>query len=499
MDLVALRHLPALRRWHRRCGILACCGILLWSLSGSLHPFLSRYQPQPVSFTPPPLSLPAQTLRPLRALLAEQNIDRLNRVRLVSWGGHTYYQVQVADGARRYFDAVAGDENKAGDTAYATALARHYLGDSLVAVSSAAPLLAFDDEYAWINRVLPVQRVAFARDDGMRVYVDTATSTLVTLIDDRKALYTRLFQLLHNWHFAGSGEWPRVPLAAVFVLAAVATSLLGVLLWSGTRTSPQATPLRRTHRMTGAVVALMLASSGLSGAYHLAKGALDRTTDRLLPQQAWPEFDAALLQTDGLTSAADASLFAIDGALCLRVRPVTTAAVGIEHTGHDAHAGQGGMHSGHEAHESAVTTNAGNANTVSADTRYLDAGEVPCTMDDAGYASTLAAGFASGGFVVDGTLNSFDDEYGFINKLLPVVRVVRANGERLYVHLDSATIAAKVDTADYVESWVFANLHKWHALEVIGRWPRDIIMITFALGIAATALMGLLLFVRQAR
>ena len=72
-------------------------------------------------------------------------------------------------------------------------------------VSSAAPLLAFDDEYAWINRVLPVQRVAFARDDGMRVYVDTATSTLVTLIDDRKALYTRLFQLLHNWHFAGSG------------------------------------------------------------------------------------------------------------------------------------------------------------------------------------------------------------------------------------------------------------------------------------------------------
>ena len=133
VDLVALRHLPALRRWHRRCGILACCGILLWSLSGSLHPFLSRYQPQPVSFTPPPLSLPAQTLRPLRALLAEQNIDRLNRVRLVSWGGHTYYQVQVADGARRYFDAVAGDENKAGDTAYATALARHYLGDSLVA------------------------------------------------------------------------------------------------------------------------------------------------------------------------------------------------------------------------------------------------------------------------------------------------------------------------------------------------------------------------------
>lgn len=97
------------------------------------------------------------------------------------------------------------------------------------------------------------------------------------------------------------------------------------------------------------------------------------------------------------------------------------------------------------------------------------------------------------------TLTTFGGEYGFINKLLPVVRVQLADGARLYLHPDSATRAARVTQADYAEGWLFANLHKWQWLEFIGRWPRDVVMIIFALGGAAAALAGLCLFIGRAR
>ena len=123
-------------------------------------------------------------------------------------------------------------------------------------------------------------------------------------------------------------------------------------------------------------------------------------------------------------------------------------------------------------------------------------------LDDERYARALATTFSrrpETQIQSVAAVTEFGGEYGFINKLLPVYRITYAapHAARYYVHLDSATLAAQVDNFDYVEGWTFAHLHKWQWLEPIGRWPRDLLMMTFALGAAVVGGLGFLLFLRR--
>ncbi|MFX5130564.1 hypothetical protein ABTC50_20585, partial [Acinetobacter baumannii] len=78
------------------------------------------------------------------------------------------------------------------DADYATLLARHYLGDQQAAIKASRIITEFDDEYVYINRLLPVWRIDFDRPDGMRVYVDTGTAKLGAMVDDRKAMLSQI-------------------------------------------------------------------------------------------------------------------------------------------------------------------------------------------------------------------------------------------------------------------------------------------------------------------
>lgn len=473
------RRVSALRRWHRRAGILACAGIFIWALSGSLHPLLTRYQPQAATTQPPPLPAHAMTnVTPLRAVARRHGITHVQRVRLVSWTDRVYFQLITSAGARRYIDTQSGAESERGDQDYASALARHYLGDERSEIASITQITAFDAEYTRVNRLLPVVRVAFAREDGMRVYVDTATSALATQIDDRKALYTSAFTLLHNWHFAGSGDFPRVPLAALFVAAALASTVLGAVLWLHTRGTPQRSRLRRGHRAAGALVGVMIAASASSGGWHLIKGALDRTGDTAMPDLSWTVFRAASIAAPW--PEAEAVLVAVGGVPCYRIAAALAPAPAA---GHHADA----------EHTPAPTA----AEETTHETRYIAAAERACAIDDRMYTRLLAQAFTGlphSELTAGPTLTRFEGEYGFINKLLPVTRVDLARGERLYIHLERAALAARIDAGDYAEGWTFAHLHKWQWLEFIGRWPRDLVMIAFALTAAGVAVAGLLLF-----
>ena len=123
-------------------------------------------------------------------------------------------------------------------------------------------------------------------------------------------------------------------------------------------------------------------------------------------------------------------------------------------------------------------------------------------LDDQRYARALATTFSGQSMTAIESVTSisaFGGEYGFINKLLPVYRITYGapHAARYYVHLDSATLAARVDDFDYFEGSSFAQLHKWQWLEVIGRWPRDLLMMAFALGAALVGVLGVLLFLRR--
>jgi hypothetical protein len=505
--LDAPRRLARLRRglaWHRRLGMVACGAIMLWSLSGAMHPLLSRYQPRPAGFMPPVVAALPAGAPSLAAVLATAGVAEVTHARLVQSAEGPQWQVEVpgADGLR-YFAAADGREVIDGERRHAEFLARHYLGEKAAPVSDARRVTGFGGEYAWVNRLLPAWRIAFARDDGMRVYVEPRSAQLATLIDDRKALFNAIFVYGHTWRIPGLPEPLRLGLATLGLLAVTLTPLAGLAVWWWRRGLPAPGGLRRLHRRLGLTVALALLASATSGAWHLAKAALDRSAGRELPLRATPALPAATLDTARLGPRSGPVLslriVAHEGRAWARVVAPTGAGHGDRAHGDKAHGGHAGHGGGAAAGPPAVTF------------EPLDGGPAP-PLDEPHYARALAVtlvphcgrvGGAGGGAAcvqaepTDGSLvTRFGGEYGFVNKLLPVWRFV-AGDTRLYVHPESDTLAARITPADYAEGWSFANLHKWQAFEFLGRWPRDLLQIAWALLSAATAAVGLRLLAKR--
>jgi len=495
-----LRRLRGWLRWHRALGALACAAVLLWSLSGAMHPLMSRYQPRPATFTAPLLtSLPA-VAPALSSILASAGIAEVTHARLVQVEGRPYWQVAQPDAAGlRYFDAADGSPLADGEARHARFLARHFLGQGSAPITAVTRIEEFGGEYAWVNRLLPVYRVDFARPDGMRAYVEPRSAQLATLIDDRKALFNGAFVLFHTWLLPGLPEALRLALAALCLFAVTATPVLGIGVWLLRRGLPASGGLRRAHRVLGLSVALAVVASGLSGAWHLAKGALDRGAGRQWPLRHTPVMAAAALDTASLpswsTPLLSLRLVEVEGRLYARL---LAPAAPTPESGHGGHAG----HASHAGH--------GAAPPVLVASYVALSGAAPAAVTDADYARELAAALVprcaaeppATSACVDapplaaGLVEGFGGEYGLVNKLLPVWRF-EAGDTRLYVHPETAALAARVSPADYAEGWTFATLHKWQALEFIGRWPRDVLQIAWAVMSALTALLGLRLLLRK--
>jgi hypothetical protein len=90
-------------------------------------------------------------------------------------------------------------------------------------------------------------------------------------------------------------------------------------------------------------------------------------------------------------------------------------------------------------------------------------------------------------------ITRFGDDYGFINKRLPVWRVETPRGS-VFADVREGLIAARARATwlTSFESWTFDTLHKWAFLNPLGRRNRDyatmivtaIIIVTSTLGLA---------------
>lgn len=437
---------------------------------------------------PPPLSVLPSNAPPLVSVLTTHGVLVAIDVRLVEWPDGQFWQVRSsAESIPRYFGTRDGRELADGDQRYAAFLARHFLSDQLSPITKMSRVAVFGGEYPYVNRLLPVYRVQFDREDGMRIYVDTASSQLGTLVDDRKAVFNRLFTTLHTWRLGAEHDGVRVPVALVFLTAILCTPVLGILIDLARRGTLRAGGLRRLHRRLGLAVALVIICSAASGGYHLVKGALDR--QQASPGPVWENTLHSIANLDAQRIAHRSielqSLKIAHAQDRWFARAVSREAAG------SAAEPQHGTHAAH--HEPGVAA-------APAPLYTLLEGNASDQFSDEDYARSLAAhftGYTPVQFQRVELIGAFNDEYGFVNKLLPVYRVHAQSGERLYLHLDTATLAARIGTADLIEGWIFANLHKWHALEgVIGRWPRDLVQMGFALTSATVALLGLVLLRR---
>jgi hypothetical protein len=117
-------------------------------------------------------------------------------------GSEDYWRVSVAGGGLCYVGMRDYRVMPEGDKQYAISLASRYVGGK---GSEARLLTAFDDEYNFSDKRLPVWRVVTGGQGHERVYVETCSGDLAARMDD--ALYAEgwSFSVFHKHHFMDWG------------------------------------------------------------------------------------------------------------------------------------------------------------------------------------------------------------------------------------------------------------------------------------------------------
>lgn len=89
----------------------------------------------------------------------------------------------------------------------------------------------FEGEYGFLNKRLPVWRVAFATPKQTRLYVETSTNTLAAKVNQLDAIEGSSFSTLHKWHIGPINKDLRDALSATFALLHVIVALLGFCMF----------------------------------------------------------------------------------------------------------------------------------------------------------------------------------------------------------------------------------------------------------------------------
>lgn len=463
--------------WHRYLGIAACAVVFVWSISGFLHPLMSWTQPRPAKMMLPPAPVKAEVVgvAPAQAL-AQNGLQNIRDFNLVSFDGQSFYQVKTANDAPLvYLNTRDGAMLPNGDERYAIWLAQQYLQEFNAPVTGVAIVRDFDHEYKIINKLLPVYRVQFARADGMRAYVDTSTGLLGTLDNNFKGRLLWLFSNLHNWDWLSFSDKARIAVLVLFALVTMAMAISGLLVYGffwksfkplSANNRNTRNWLKQYHRRLGVTVSLTMLLWSVSAAYHaIEKPAIREEAKTSYAPQQFSSTEAAFPLPNLLASLPNQ-------------KPVTNISL---------------VRLGDKAAYQVFRAD----KTVT----YFDTA-TGAAIEGAGerYARELAnsfSGLSDAQIVSVKPVTQFDQEYGFINKRLPVMRVEYndANQTRYFVEPAAGVLSLKLGNRKRLESYSFNFLHKWHFLDWAGKKTRDVIMMIFVLLQAAVAGSGLWMFV----
>jgi len=506
-------------KFHRTCSLLIALPVLLWAASGFLHPVMTNIRPRIATQV---YNAPAIDTGQLKVSVEEalrlNRIDSIGNIRVVHMGGQQFYQAQlvIPTETPRYFSTLTGRELKNGDELYARHLARYFLegpAEGLTAAQSGeeAPnmmhdcclmatmrimesdkgtpvhtldrLLHFSGEYKYINRLLPVYRVRFSRSDGIRIFVETISDRFSLAIDNNRAAFDKFFGWFHTWEWMkGLGD-TRYYLMVSITLLGFLTTIMGLYIFFTTTTKKpvnQVTRARRNHRYTSLGASLFTLLFTFSGGYH-----------------AFSKIGAGSDE-------------------CLSI-PHSFAAIGLDM--HKVFADSGSMAIGNislvsfeqRTYWRVVAFNAGKGGPIDlmkdqrvapARVSYIgvhDRSVLPAGDED--YARYLAGKF-SGHSLTDirgiAIITKFTEEYGFVNKRLPVWQVIYGH-EKMYIETSTSTLAARVTGGDITEGYSFALFHKHHFMDFAGKTTRDISTMFWAGMQVAMVTVGLILWRRSRR
>lgn len=506
-------------KWHRVSSLIIAVPVLLWALSGFLHPVMTNIRPQvatqaletvPVDSAKIKLS-PAEVLR-------LNKVDSVYSIRLVHIDTNWFYQVKnTADDELQYYSTLTGKRLRKGDWLYAQYLARLFLEgqphqkpaaaaeaaevhDCCDAATSCAlysttgvwvtdvqRVTAFDGEYKSINRLLPVYKVSFGRADGIRVYVETGQSRFALAVDSKRAAFTKFFSLVHTFGWLDVLGPFRLWVEGLLASLAFITTAMGLYIFFITKTKKPngntSLRARRNHRITAVVASLFTLMFTFSGAYH----AFDKLG-------AAPEEVHTALAPLPVSAMGDS----IGRLLALAGKPVQNIGfVALD----QKYYWQLYLADGQQGGKDLMKTLKATATPV----LYVQAGSLQIFNNGeqqyAKYLSEEFTGNDSSAIAGVKLITKFDEEYNFADKRLPVWKIIYEGREqeRVYVETSTATLSKVMTDKDLYQGYSFALLHKHHYMDFAGKAWRDASTMFWVFVQMVMVAFGLILYFRRRR
>ncbi|WP_374949401.1 hypothetical protein [Mucilaginibacter sp.] len=470
-------------KWHRILGLTALVPVIFWTLSGLSHPFMSNWFRPTIALEvfKPGLQSELRPALSIQQVLDKNGIGEIRNFTLINFNRKTYYQVLDKDSVANYYSATDAGQLKNGDRLYAVYLARYFTQDSTSTVNSITLQKTFDEHYQPINRLLPVWKVSFDRPDAMDVYIETSHSRMGTFNNNTRKNMLWLFEQFHTWSFLAAigGEQFRIIILMIIITIMCLSLLSGLTVygffWKKFKAAQQSRKetgkedkrfVHRYHRQIGLIVSFVMFTFMISGAFHLLV-----KLHNIQPEKK--AYEQLISRTELIKSNLELPL---PDSLIKQISLVKfNRSVFYQ-----------------------IVDTKKNVKYYSAATGRLLPGA------DEQYAVFLA-GFYRSGNAKQAALNKnkvsqvreFNNEYGFINKRLPVQKVELPGGENWYIETTTSKLATKVAGIDRAEGFSFIFLHKYFGMSWAGKNIRDIVSMLAALGVLVAALFGFAAFIKN--
>lgn len=494
-------------KWHRITSLLVAVPVLLWTVSGFLHPVMGSFKPDVRNSHLPATEIDTSRITvSLQDALQQNGIDSFHNFRIVKLYKGFYYQVQQKGlDSLTYLNCESGNVLANGDKHYAGYLAQRYMweeagaqkaddhdhgkmtaslsGGASIPVKALTPvkptskivsttlLTSFTKHYKASNKILPVYEVAFDREDGIRLYIETKADRLVFASDGKKRWFASFFALTHSWSFLNGLGKTKPVLIGTFSALCFLSSVAGFAVYNVLKTKKKGTSKsKRWHRTLGNIFLLTTLLYAFSGAWHaFAK----------LP--AKPNLAAFQKMNIG-SNEVDLNMQHVLSSLSPGEKLSNISVVKMN----------GGTYwQVFYKKEKAVLK------------RYINTKTNAVLKDgDATYAASLASRFKGEEVIATIPVTTFNHRYSIMNKRLPVMEARFAGGEAVYIETITGDIAAVTRPSDKAERFSFSNLHMHHYWEMwlgkeAGKAAKNTVLITSTLGLLLLALTGTLIYLRK--
>ncbi|MDW3211884.1 MAG: PepSY domain-containing protein [Reichenbachiella sp.] len=456
--------------WHRWLSVLCLLPVMMWCFSGLMHPMMAHF----FKVSPAQMFLKQQPFEADLAMVSIKDLPlpkgNIQDIRFARIANKPYYQIQVND-EWKYYDWHNGEELEHGDEVYARHLAQYFLGDSTSAISSIEIVEKYTAQYKIINRLLPVYKVAFDREDGIEVYVHTGSARLGTLNDDMRKGFLWVFSMFHNWDFLGDDSNLKRVVVLLFSTLVFITGVMGLVIFFTTKRLSESNARmkpRRRHRKLAVAVSIVLLMFSFSGAYHALQKIEPYNLNGHGPSPLKVNLD------DLVNEPLDAMLKVVAPFKQISLKELQDE---LYYRFEPAQFGSEAIYTSVEGLE------------------LLDNG-------DFAYARERAEAIAGQSFELieePVAISKFTRAYGFINKRLPVVQIAFDTPDHLtcFIEPSSGIPGAIVRDKNRAEIVSFLFLHKYHFLDFLGKGLRDTIMSLAALSLVVIALSGLWILIKK--